>query len=147
MKYSLLLGVILIMSLLLSGCGNQVTGNAIVNSEDEFVKIPISEITSTMKRYSHDSNGITVNYFAVKGSDDEIRTAFDACDVCGGHQGYRQQGQDVVCNKCGRFFNIDDLGTKNTSGGCWPSYLDHTIEGDNILIKKSELDTGAFRFR
>ena len=99
-----------------------------------------------MKKYSYDANGINVVYFTVLGSDGAVRTAFDACDVCGGYKGYRQQGNDVVCNNCGRYFGIDDIGTKNEPGGCWPSYLNHKIEGNYLLISKSEIEKGSFRF-
>ena len=115
--------------------------------EDDHVKIPISEITSTVKHYSFDVGSAKVNFFAVLGSDGEIRTAFDACDICGGYKGYKQEGIDVVCNNCGKVFKIDDIGKLNTPGGCWPSFLEHKIEGDNILISKPEIAKGSFRFR
>ena len=76
-----------------------------------------------------------------------IKTAFDACDVCGGAKGYAQVGDDVKCIKCGRFFNLEDLGTKNKGGGCWPSHLNHRIEGGYILIDKFELAQGASMFK
>lgn len=122
-------------------------GENVATSNDNHIRIPISEISSQIKNYSYDADGIKVNYFVVKGSDGEVRAAFDACDVCGGYKGYRQKGNDVICNNCGRFFSIQDIGTKNRGGGCWPSYLSNKIEGNNILIKKSELAEGAFRFR
>ena len=115
---------------------------------DEFIRIPLSEISSSMKKYSFDADGVKVNYFVVKGTDEEVRTAFDACDVCGGYKGYRQQGTDVICNNCGRHFRIDDIGAKNKPGGCWPSFLSNRIEGgDYVLIETSEIAQGAFRFR
>lgn len=149
----------ILIGLFLAGCASNAktpTGNAVcdmkkgcdsLEENGEYVKIPVSEISSEMKKYSYDVDGVEVNYFAVKGTDGEIRTAFDACDVCGGYKGYRQRGNDVVCNNCGRFFSISDIGTKNKGGGCWPSYLSNKIEGDQILVKKSELAEGVFRFR
>ncbi|MBR9678876.1 MAG: DUF2318 domain-containing protein [Nanoarchaeota archaeon] len=134
--------------LLLSGCTNvtdktQVSGN-IVNLANSFseMKIPLSEITTQAKFYEYNANGKTVKFFAVKGSDGIIRTAFDACDVCGGYKGYRQEGTDMVCNNCGRHFSINSLGTKNLAGGgCWPTYLEHEIDSENIIIKESNLYT------
>ena len=137
--------LIIISALFLTSCvTTKTTGNTI--SEEGFVKIPLSQISEDMQLYSYNSNGVDVNYFAVKGSDGQIRTAFDACDVCGGHKGYRQEGNQVVCNNCGNRFDIDDIGSKNKPGGCWPSYLNHEIEGDNILIKKSDIEAGRYRF-
>ena len=134
--------------LLVSGCINASTTGDVVSTQDanRVMKIPVSEISSQVKFYSFNSGGTKVNFFAVKGSDGKIRTAFDACDVCGGYKGYRQEGNDMVCNNCGRYFDINDIGTKNRGGGCWPSYLSHRTEGDNIVIEKSELLAGKWRF-
>lgn len=138
--------IILVLTLFIAGCSsNEVTTNAVAG--DNFVKIPLSEISSEAKHYSYDTNGVKVNYFVALGSDGNVRTAFDACDVCGGYKGYRQEGTDMVCNNCGRAFSIDSIGTKNRGGGCWPSYLSHKIEGDYVLISESEIEKGAFRFK
>jgi uncharacterized membrane protein len=119
------------------------TGNAIVNDE-VYVRIPISE---NLEKFNYDTGDVEVTYFIVKGADGEIRTAFDACDVCGGYKGYTQRDNDVVCNNCGRYFSIDQIGTENKDGGCWPAYLGHKIDEDTILISKSELAGGAYLFK
>jgi uncharacterized membrane protein len=135
---------ILILTLFLVGCSkNKVTAAAI--SQDS-IKIPTNTITDQMQKFTHDANGVQVTYFAVRGTNGKIRTAFDACDVCGGHKGYTQMGTDVKCNNCGRVFKIDDLGTKNVGGGCWPSFLEYEEIGDSIYIKTSDLDKGSSRF-
>ena len=115
-------------------------------TDDGIIRIPLSEISNQLKKYSFLADGTEVTYFAVLGSDGEVRTAFDACDVCGGSMGYQQDGTDIFCRKCGRYFSIDGLGTQNKGYGCWPSYLPHTVEGDSIIIKKSDLEEGAHRF-
>ena len=142
--------IILFLSFLmiLTACNttNTRTGSTTDVATPDFVKIPLSSVSDQMIKHSFDAEGVQVNYFIVKGADGQVRTAFDACDVCGGHLGYHQEGSDVVCDKCGRFFNIDDIGSKNTGGGCWPSYLGHKIEGDNVLISKTELNEGKWRF-
>ena len=68
-----------------------------------------------------------------------------ACDVCGGY-GYTQQGNDIACKKCGKVFSIDGLGTKNKGYGCWPSFLSHTVDNENIIINIKDLEAGSFRF-
>lgn len=153
-KKSLIMALIAVLAvILITGCSNNgadtvpttsITGNAVL--EGDSLLIPLSDITKQATFYSHDSNGITVNFFAVRGSDSKIRVAFDACDVCGGYKGYRQSGNDMICNNCGRHFKIDDLGTKNFGGGCWPSYLPHQNSGDKIAIKKPDVDAGRSRF-
>lgn len=159
-KIEIYIFLTIILLLFLAGCASNtqtppanavcgLNGNCGVSSENQdgdYIRIPLSEISSSIKKYSYNVDGAKVNYFAVKGSDGQVRTAFDACDICGGYKGYFQKGNKVVCNKCGNSFRIDDLGTKNTPGGCWPSFLSNSIEGNDILIKKSELEKGAFRF-
>ncbi len=141
----IILFLLIISALFLVSCTtNKTTGNTV--AEDDFIKIPLSELSDQMKLYSYNSNGVDVNYFAVKGSDGQIRTAFDACDVCGGHKGYRQEGDQVVCNNCGNRFDIDDIGSKNKPGGCWPSYLAHEVQENNVLIKISDITSGRSRF-
>ncbi len=113
---------------------------------DPTVRIPVSEISSTMKKYTFDTGGTTVKFMVVLGSDGKPRTAFDACEVCGGAKGYRQSGTDVICNNCGRHFKIDSLGTANMGGGCWPSHIPHVIEDGEIVIAESDLAKGARYF-
>lgn len=127
-----------------AGSGNTGSGGAVkAVVSDDVVRIPLSEISDKVKFYSFNSNGVEIKYFVVKGSDGKVRTAFNACEVCGGSRGYRQEGGDVVCNKCGRRFKIDDLGKANLGGGgCMPGYLPHTIDSEDIVIKKKDLETG-----
>lgn len=144
-KIALVIGLVL----LLAGCSGGPTGNVVDNggSADDVVRIPLSEVSSTLVKHYYDADGVIVKYFVGLGSDGEVRTAFDACDVCGGQKGYYQRGTDVVCKNCGRFFKIDSLGTENKGGGCWPSYLSHRIEDGSVLIDKAELAAGASMFR
>jgi len=117
------------------------TGNVI--QEEETISIPLSEISEKVSFYKYGS----INYFAVRASDGSVKIAFDACDVCGGSKGYRQEGGDMVCNNCGRHFDIDSLGEKNIyGGGCWPSHLPAEIKGDNVLIKISDIEKGRNLF-
>lgn len=153
MKKIILAGLILtylILALFLLGCTKEPTGSTVAVSEAKLegnqIKIPANQITNQLQKFEYDAQGITVRYFAVKGSDGKVRTAFDACDVCGGAFGYTQKGKDIACGKCGKVFYIDGLGTKNKGYGCWPSYLSHRIEGENLIINTEDLQKGAFRF-
>ena len=123
------------------------TGSAVL-AYDEVVKIPLSEISGTAKFYDYDSNGVNIKYFAVKASDGSIKTAFDACDVCyRSRKGYRQEGNDMVCNNCGNRYAISGLGTKNLKGGgCWPGYLPSKIDGDYLIVGEKDLESGRYRF-
>lgn len=139
MNYKFLLGILLLVFLV--GCS---TGNTVAN--DDYVSIPLSEFSITVQHQQYDYYGTNVRFIATLGSDGLPRIAFDACDVCG-DAGYTQVGTDVRCNNCGRMFSIDGLGSKNKGAGCWPSYLPMKIEGENVLIKKSDLESGVNKFR
>lgn len=112
----------------------------------DYIMIPVSDIKPQMSKHTYEVDGVDVNYITVLGSDGNIRTAFDACDVCGGYKGYHQEGNDVVCNNCGRHFAIDSIGTENGPGGCWPSYLENGIENGFVKIHKDDLAAGSYRF-
>ncbi len=144
-KEILIIVFLALLMLLIVGCGNNATGNFVADTSG-YVNIPLSDLSNKVQFYTYDDNGVKINYFAVLGSDEKPRTAFDACDVCGGYKGYEQQGRDIACRNCGRVFSIDGLGTKNKGFGCWPSYLPHKVEGNNILIKASDLKAGRKRF-
>ena len=133
------------MAVVLTACSSSPTGGAIAEN-DGYVSIPLADLSTELTKHSYEVNGVEINYFVGLGSDGEIRTAFDACDVCGGEKGYYQRGDDLVCINCGRVFSIDSLGTSNLGGGCWPSYLSHEIEGDYVLIPEAELIAGAYKF-
>ena len=133
-----------ILAVLVTACSTNSTGDTV--AEIEYFSIPISDISEDISKYTYDYNGVGITYFAVLGSDGEIRTAFDGCEVCGGTKGYTQEGEDIVCVNCGRTFSIDDLGTKNVAGGCWPMDLDHKVEGDYVLVSKADLESKAYMF-
>ena len=83
----------------------------------------------------------------MKGSDGNIHVALDACDVCyGAKKGYRQVDDVMHCINCGRTFPINQIGTSNTAGGCWPSFIPTTNDGDDIVIDISDLEEKAYMF-
>jgi uncharacterized membrane protein len=111
------------------------------------IKIPLSEIDETADFYSYNSNGVEIKYFTVKGSDGEPRVALDACDVCYNEKkGYTQVDDVMKCINCGLEFSISGIGTENTGGGCWPSFLDKSTVDDYLVIKISDLVLKRFMF-
>ena len=120
--------------------------STIVQTDAE-IKIPLSEIDETADYYSYDSNGVDIKYFTVKGSDGKPRVALDACDLCYHEKkGYTQVGDVMRCLNCGLEFSISGIGTENTGGGCWPSYIEKTTVDDYLVIDISELEAKKFMF-
>lgn len=128
--------------------GQAVQGGAQANNDDgDSVSVPISDLSAQAKKYTTVLGGKAVSYLAVVGTDGMPRTAFDGCEVCGGSMGFRQEGGDLVCNKCGKRFRIDDLGSKNLlGGGCMPVNLPYTVADGKLVIKKADLSAGARLF-
>jgi len=111
------------------------------------IQISTSKVISAAKWYTYDSNSVDVKYFLVKGNDGKIHLAIDACDVCyDSKRGYRQSGNVMTCNNCGREFAINSIGTENLEGGCWPSYIPLKIDGDSAIIEKSDLNEKRYMF-
>ena len=138
------LAVILAGTALYLNSGNGTPGPAPLQTpppqSDTSVKIPVSQISTTALFYSYNSGTTIVRYFAAVGSDGNVHMALDACDVCYSQKrGYRQVGDVMQCNNCGKQFAINSVGTENLSGGCWPSYLPVTVSGGNAVVEFSEL--------
>lgn len=123
--------------------GNVITASGLID-EGEILKIPMSGIRDKVEFYDYEG----IEFFTVTAKDGTPKTAFDACDVChSSKKGYRQQGGDMICNNCGNYYPISGIGTRNLrGGGCWPGYLPTNIEGDYLVIKKTDLEKGRFRF-
>lgn len=90
-------------------------------------------------------NGRPVEFFVVKDQSGIVRAALNACEVCyPAKLGYHQEGDEMICNNCGRRFPISQVGV--VQGGCNPAALSPTVEGDWISIQESELADGLRLF-
>ena len=109
--------------------------------------VPVAELADgTARFYSADVAGTTVEYFVVQDAGGEVRTAFDACDVCyPAKKGYTQDGDVMVCNNCGRQFPTDGIGT--VAGGCNPSPLEAKVKGGEVVITSDALAAGTRYFQ
>lgn len=125
---------------------NRTINESTVKSKDEVI-IPLSDISDEVSFYSFDSDGVKIKYFAVRDSEGDVHVAFDACDLCYNEKkGYRQIGDVMKCINCGNQYPINGLGTENTYGGCWPSYLPIEIDEENITIKITDLESKRYMF-
>jgi uncharacterized membrane protein len=154
MKKILIITILAFVAMVLAACSenNNTTGAAVCNDptgcevSSNSVSIPLDDLSDQAQFFEYVDNGVKIKYFAVLGSDGEVRTAFDACDVCGGSKGYEQVGTDIKCRNCGKVFKIDGLGSKNKGYGCWPSFLPHTVNDGQVIIQASDLQSGSHRF-
>jgi high-affinity iron transporter len=61
--------------------------------------------------------------------------ALDACRICGA-EGYRQDGQNVVCRHCGSAIYVPTIGE---AGGCNPIGVPFNIDGADLIVHVSAL--------
>jgi len=111
------------------------------------VSFPVSTFADGKARYYqyNAQNGMKIRYFILKSSDGIIRAAFDACDVCWqARKGYRQEGDNMVCNNCGQRF--PSVKVNVIKGGCNPAPLNRTVVGDKLVIKVSDILEGGNQY-
>lgn len=111
------------------------------------LRVPVADVAGGRAKFFDYklANNQQVRFFVVKSSEGDYRAALDACEVCAhAKQGYRQEGDDMVCNNCGKKFATALIG--KISGGCHPVGLTATADGDSLVIRKSELESGSKYF-
>jgi uncharacterized membrane protein len=111
------------------------------------VKIALADVSDGKAHfYSYDAGGTQVKYFVLKSSDGKVRAAFDACDVCYAQKkGYHQEGDEMVCNNCGRRFPSTKI--NEVEGGCNPSPLTRTVKGQDLVLATADLQAGVQYFQ
>ena len=110
------------------------------------VKIPLNALDIGKAFFlQQEVDGRQLHYFALKSSDGAYRAALDACDVCfRANRGYRQEGDLMVCNNCGQTFPSARIG--EVKGGCNPHPLARKVEGQYLVIKKTDIAAGKDYF-
>jgi high-affinity iron transporter len=71
-----------------------------------------------------------------------IATAFDACEICGA-KGYYQEGANITCLHCGSTIYPPSIGQR---GGCNPIPLPSRRDGDQLVLRGTDLAAGAAIF-
>ncbi|MEX0776512.1 MAG: DUF2318 domain-containing protein [Phycisphaeraceae bacterium] len=120
---------------------NQTARLASATADGE-IRIPIADLADGQARFYKfaDAGGVPVRFFALRGSDGVYRAALDACEVCyAGRQGYQQQGDEMVCNKCGRSFPSALI--NEVTGGCHPIGVPRVVVDGDLVINSGELRT------
>ncbi len=92
----------------------------------------------------HGSDGkANARILAITRSDGSTAVAYDACALCGA-AGYVQEGEQLICKRCGAPINPDTIGE---AGGCNPIPLKYTAAGDEIVIKTDDAGERADLFK
>jgi hypothetical protein len=118
----------------------------LVSAENGKVQLPLSTFDDyKAHHYTYMHEGNSIEFFVLKSKDGVVRAAFNACDVCfAAKKGYTQEGDYMVCNNCGRRFPADQINV--VQGGCNPSPLTRTVEGDMLIIDEKDILAGMGYF-
>lgn len=99
------------------------------------VRVPLSQLAdSKLHFYEANVSGTEIRFFVIHIGKEYV-TALDACQICG-RQGYRQEGDNVICRNCGAVIYIPSIGQ---SGGCNPIPLKSSIENRDVVLHLSTL--------
>ena len=109
-----------------------------VSITNDQIRIPITQLADhKLHHFSVPFSGSDVRLIAILDSSDTVHAALDACLICG-HQGYYQNGGNVICRNCGAAIYVPSIGM---AGGCNPIRLDppYRAEGGTLVIPASAL--------
>jgi uncharacterized membrane protein len=91
------------------------------------------------------SAGQPIRFFVMKSADGVVRAALDACTVCYRQRlGYRQEGDQMVCNKCGQAFASNRINV--VTGGCNPIALERDVSGGRVTVRAAALEQNAIHY-
>ena len=114
------------------------SARAVMAVGDE-VHIPISEVQDgTLHLYTVNAGNQSLRFLIIK-KPNGYGTALDACRICGA-EGYRQDGQNVICRHCGSAIYVPSVGDH---GGCNPIGVPSQVEGGELTIDISSLTQAA----
>jgi FTR1 family protein len=99
------------------------------------VRIPLSEIQdSNLHLFTVNLGGQSLRFMVIR-KPSGYGTALDACRICG-PEGYRQDGQNVICRHCGSAIYVPTIGEQ---GGCNPIGVPARVEGGELVMDLSSL--------
>ncbi len=99
------------------------------------VRIPVSEVEDgKMHLFTVTAGGQSMRFMIIK-KPNGYGTALDACRICGA-EGYRQDGQNVICRHCASAIYIPTIGE---AGGCNPIGVPSHVNGGDLVMDISAL--------
>jgi high-affinity iron transporter len=103
------------------------------------VRIPLSEVQDGSLHIYTVTAGIQTLRFLIIKKPNGYGTALDACRICGA-EGYRQDGQNVICRHCGSAIYVPSVGDQ---GGCNPIGVPSHMDGGDLVMDISSLTQAA----
>ncbi len=100
-----------------------------INAVGDIVRVPVADVHA---------GGQSLRFMIIK-KPNGWGVALDACRICGA-EGYRQDGQNVICRHCASAINIPSIGDQ---GGCNPIGVPSHLDGGDLVIDISLLTQAA----
>ncbi|HSS46134.1 MAG TPA: Fe-S-containing protein, partial [Burkholderiales bacterium] len=107
----------------------------VVGAAGDIVRLPVSEVQDgNMHLFTVSAGAQTMRFMVIK-KPNGWGVALDACRICGA-EGYRQDGQNVVCRHCASAIYVPSIGNQ---GGCNPIGVPSHVDGGDLVIDISAL--------
>ncbi len=99
------------------------------------VRIPVSAVQDgKMHLFTVSAGGQSMRFMIIK-KPNGYGAALDACRICGA-EGYRQDGQNVICRHCASAIYIPTIGE---AGGCNPIGVPSHVDASDLVLDTSSL--------
>lgn len=99
------------------------------------VRVPLAEVQdSNLHLFTVNAGGQLLRFLIIK-KPGGYGTALDACRICGA-DGYRQDGQNVICRHCASAIYVPTIGE---AGGCNPIGVPSRVDGPDLVLDLSAL--------
>ncbi|MDP2729326.1 MAG: DUF2318 domain-containing protein [Dehalococcoidales bacterium] len=117
----------------------QLSPATVVTAQKGTVSIQVDSLSDgQLHRFSYETaDGIVIRFLAVHKGSGVYGVGMDACTFCGA-AGYRQDGENVICNRCQAAINAVTIGFP---GGCNPIPIDSQKNGDSLVIPVETLES------
>lgn len=107
-----------------------------VTAQNNEIRVPTRDVLDgNMHLFAADIGGGQLVRFMIIKKPNGWGTALDACRICGA-EGYRQDGQNVICRHCGSAIYVPTIGQ---AGGCNPIGVPSHVDGANLVLDVSAL--------
>ena len=101
-----------------------------IEAVGDTVRVPVSEVQDgSMHLFTVNAGSQSMRFMVIK-KPNGWGVALDACRICGA-EGYRQDGQNVICRHCASAIYVPSIGNQ---GGCNPIGVPAHVDGGDLVI-------------
>ncbi|GAC1677367.1 MAG: hypothetical protein PVS2B2_13710 [Candidatus Acidiferrum sp.] len=110
-----------------------------ISARGDEVRVPVVEVQDgSLHLFTVNAAGQSLRFMIIK-KPNGYGTALDACRICGA-EGYRQDGQNVICRHCASAIYVPSIGEQ---GGCNPIGVPAHVDGSDLVLSISSLTKAA----